>query len=339
MIGFFVCINFKLTLVMFRTEITPSPSKQKISLKDGVICLGSCFAENIGLRLVENKFTALVNPGGIVYNPLSIVKLVNLALSDGLPTDNSYVQQEGVFYNYDFHSRIAALSKDELEEKIRNLMSELRDSLQKAKWIILTLGTSLIYKKKEDEQIVANCHKVPSANFVREMLTQKQILHSFSKTYEQLILINPTVNILLTVSPVRHLKETLELNSVSKSILRIACDTLSREFDNVHYFPAYEIMMDDLRDYRYYDRDLLHPSDVALDYIWEKFSLTYIDKDTRDFLKTWDQIKKDIQHRPFNAGTEAHKSFLQKLMQKLKEISNQVNVENEIRNIEERMNG
>jgi len=324
---------------MFRTEITVSPSPDKITLENQILCLGSCFADHIGNRLKENKFLVNTNPGGIIYNPISLLKLFDYALTGKTPSAETYLNRNSIFYNYDFHSRLNSEYLDALKEEIQKLLAELQNNLTKSKWIILTLGTAVIYKRKSNGEIVANCHKVPSGEFTKEMLSQKQILAAFQSTYTAVKKLNPEVQFLLSVSPVRHLKETFNGNSVSKSILRITCDTLANGNNDIHYFPAYEIMMDDLRDYRFYDRDLIHPSEVAVDYIWEKFVQAFMSEDTLTFLATWNDIRKDLLHRSFNPHSESHRLFLENLAKKLKGISNKVDVSEELKKIQKDIDG
>ena len=183
-------------------------------------------------------------------------------------------------YNDDLHSELSALTGEELKLKVEGAIISTHKFLQEADWIFLTFGTAIGYILKENNQLVANCHKVSARQFEKHFLTQKQIISSFENLFQQLTAFNPGLRIILTVSPVRHLRETLELNSVSKSILRITCYTLQEEYEAVSYFPAYEILLDDLRDYRFYASDMLHPNETAEDYIWDKFMSTYFDEYT-----------------------------------------------------------
>jgi len=171
---------------------------------------------------------------------------------------------------------------------------------------------------------------MPGSGFTKSLLSQKKILESFDTLYRDLKAFNPTCKIILTVSPVRHLKDTLALNSVSKSILRLACHTISETFDGVHYFPSYEIMLDDLRDYRFYKSDMIHPSEEAEEYIWNKFSDCYFDDQTKEFIKKWNPIYTSLQHKAFHVGTDAHQTFLKKILSQLEELSKTVSVDEEI---------
>ncbi|HNH61933.1 MAG TPA: GSCFA domain-containing protein, partial [Cyclobacteriaceae bacterium] len=193
--------------------------------------------------------------------------------------------------------------------------------------------TAFVYKRNDTGDIVANCHKVPSANFTKELLTEKKIVESFQGFYQNLKAFNPSCKIILTVSPVRHIKDSIQLNGVSKAILRSACHTISEQHPEVQYFPAFEIMMDDLRDYRFYKSDMLHPAPVAEDYIWEKFSEAYFDKSTQEFLINWKQIVTALNHKPFHGDSDSHRSFLKKLLTDLEDLRGTVNVEEELASV------
>src|SRR6185369_3638007 len=171
------------------------------------------------------------------------------------------------------------------------------------------------YRLKTSNEIVANCHKVPSINFTKSLLTETEIIESFQGFYAKLKSINPDCKIILTISPVRHLKDTLELNSVSKSMLRLSCHSIGNKFSDVEYFPAYEILLDDLRDYRFYKTDRLHPTEEAVEYIWEKFVSAYFDASSKEFIKEWKEIRKDLQHKAFHSQSENHQKFLKSLLQ------------------------
>jgi hypothetical protein len=317
----------------FRTEIQLSKSKAGISLKQDILTTGSCFSDAIGLKLAENKFPVLVNPFGTNYNPISIHKSLRAALNGALPLSHSYFEHGGIYSHYDFHSEFSDPNKTVVEERVKTTIQTAHQFLKHAQWIIVTYGTAWAYKRNETNDIVSNCHKMTSQNFTKELLTEKKIIESFEGLYQNLKAVNPTCNILLTVSPVRHIKDTIQLNSLSKAILRTACHSLTELHSNVLYFPAYEIMLDDLRDYRFYKSDMLHPSADAEEYIWEKFSETYFDKPTIEFLSKWKTIYTALQHRPFHPQSDSHQKFLKKLLTDLKELNGPVNVEEEIASV------
>ncbi len=302
-----------------------------------MLTMGSCFADSMGKRMVENKFNVLPNPFGIIYNPVSIIKLLQFAINEKYPDAYTYIQNQGVHYNYDFHSEFSALTVDELKLKVEGAIKSTRKFLQEADWLFLTFGTAIGYFLKENSQLVANCHKVPATQFEKKFLTQKQIINSIENLLKQLKTFNPDIRIILTVSPVRHLKETLELNSVSKSILRFTCHTLQEEFDTVSYFPAYEILLDDLRDYRFYGNDMLHPNETAEDYIWNKFIPAYFDESTRNTLEEWGKVKKALDHRPFHKETGKYHQFLKKTLKKLHTLRKEIDVSIEITRLQKQL--
>jgi len=251
----------------FRTELIPVVSTSPFGLKERIFTIGSCFADEIGSHLAENKFNVWNNQFGAVYNPISIHQLFEFGLQKSLPSSESYLENGDVHLNYHFHSAYSSLNKDELETKIKASIGEANEFLKNGNRIIITYGTAFVYRLKSTNEIVANCHKVPSANFEKSLLTEAEIVDSFKNFHSKLKAINPECKSILTVSPVRHLKDTLELNAVSKSIVRLSCRSIVNQFPDVEYFPAYEILLDDLRDYRFYKTDRLHPTDEAVEYI------------------------------------------------------------------------
>jgi hypothetical protein len=314
----------------FRTEIKIDKGKHSISLKQDIITTGSCFSDAIGSRLVENKFTALVNPFGTTYNPVSIHKLLRAALNKAHPASHSYFENNGLYAHYDFHSGFSNPEKGVVEEKVKSAIQGAHDFLKTAHWIIITYGTAWVFKRNDTGDLVANCHKVPMQNFTKELLTEKKILESFEGLYQNLKAVNPSCKIMLTVSPVRHIKDSLQLNSLSKAVLRVACNTLTELHTDVVYFPAYEIMLDDLRDYRFYKSDMLHPNTDAEEYIWNKFSDSLLDGKTLEFLRKWKLVYASLQHKPFHGESASHQKFLTKLLAELQELNGTVNVDKEV---------
>lgn len=313
----------------FRTEIKLEKAKHGISLKQDILTAGSCFSDAIGDKLIENKFTACVNPFGTTYNPVSIHKILRAALNNALPASHSYFENNGLYAHYDFHSDFSSPDKEVVEHAIKNSIHTAHEFLKTAHWIIITYGTAWVFKRNDTGDLVANCHKVPVQNFTKELLSEKKILESFEGFYQNLKAVNPSCKIMLTVSPVRHIKDSIQLNSLSKSILRVACNTLTELHQDVIYFPSYEIMLDDLRDYRFYKSDMLHPNADAEEYIWNKFSESLFDDRTKEFLNKWKLIYASLQHKPFHAKSESHQKFLKKLLAELMELNGTVNVDEE----------
>ena len=321
----------------FRTELQIKPSETKISLRQPVLTIGSCFADSIGLKLQTSKFSVSINPFGTVYNPISIHKLILQTINKQPFAENSYLQNDDTILNYNFHSEFNSTSKQELEKNINHAIDQGHHFLRSAHSIIITYGTAWVYERSDTNEVVANCHKIPSSLFKKNILTQKKIVESFGEMYRAVKIYNPEIRIILTVSPVRHLKDTLELNSVSKSILRLSCHTLTEVYNDVDYFPAYEILLDDLRDYRFYSSDLIHPTDFAIDYIWVKFYETYFSSETKIFLQEWQMILKALEHRPFQPTSTAHQKFLKETLKKLYVLKTSVNVDTEIISVESQL--
>jgi hypothetical protein len=321
----------------FRTEIEVAPARFNISTDSKIMTVGSCFSEVIGSQLADNKIQCLCNPYGTVFNPSSIFKLVSHSLQNQLVFKHLLLENNGIWQHYDFHSKFYANSREELEKELNQIHKKANQFLRKANFLIITLGSSIVHQLKENSQIVSNCHKMPADQFKKEMLTVKEILHRFRPMYESLKTQNNRIKILFTVSPVRHTRETLQLNSVSKSILRTACYHLEQDFSDVHYFPSYEIMMDDLRDYRFYKADLIHPNEQAEQYIFEKFAKTYFTEDLTIFLKEWNKVKMSLNHRPIQTDTPAHQKFLTDLLSKLLGLSSKIDVSTEIAEVRSKL--
>jgi len=314
----------------FRTEIEVAPARFKISTDSKIMTVGSCFSEVIGGQLTDNKIQCLCNPYGTVFNPSSIFKLISHSLQNQPVFKHLFLENNGIWQHYDFHSKFYGNSKEELERELNTTHKNVNHFLRKANFLVITLGSSIVHQLRENRQVVSNCHKTPATSFKKEMLSVQEILMRFRLMYDALKMQNSKIKILLTVSPVRHTRETLQLNSVSKSILRTACYHLEQDFEDVHYFPSYEIMMDDLRDYRYYATDMIHPNEQAEQYIFEKFAQTYYTDELTSFLKEWNKIKMSINHRSIQTDTPAHQKFLVELLEKLEVLSKKIDVSNEI---------
>lgn len=308
-----------------------------MDLKSGLLTQGSCFADAIGERLALYKMQALINPFGVIYNPESIHKALTYAIFNEPLPGHTYLQHQEVFLNYNFHSEFSSLRKDELVSRVANTIGSTHYFLKDARWLIVTYGTAWVYVRTETGEIVANCHKLPSAMFTKSLMSADAIVSSFKTFFKPLKEFNPDIRVILTVSPVRHIKDSLELNSVSKSILRVACHQLSSQIEDVEYFPAYELMVDDLRDYRFYKQDMLHPTTEAEEYIWEKFMERYFSPDLKEFVKKWKVILSMLRHKPFHPETAAHQQFLRDTLTKLEELKPLVKVEEEMNLIREQM--
>lgn len=321
----------------FRTKIQLHPFANKIKLHTPLLSIGSCFSNYIGTRLEENKFSILVNPLGTVFNPISIFKLLQYALSDQRPPDFTYIKNNGVWHNLDFHANFFAIEKNDLEEQINKALIAVKEWLASLSFLLITPGTAWAYETKEN-YLVSNCHKLPAAHFhQKRLLTIEEIIVAFDQLYNTLNTFNPTLQYIFTVSPVRHIKDTLELNSWSKATLLLAIKKLQKKYAAIDYFPSYEIMMDDLRDYRFFKADMIHPNEVAEAYIWQQFSLRYFDEETTAFLKKWQKIKQAIQHKPFHPSTPAYKAFVMETVKQLETLGNITDISAELALLKERL--
>lgn len=315
---------------MFRTELNPKDSREKINITSPIFTIGSCFSDAMGLKFEQNKFRVLANPFGTVYNPISIIRLMERSITKDLPGEAGFVHTQGLWAHYDFHSKFSAIGQEQLRTNIKATIQEAHDFLKRADYLLVTLGTALVYTLKTSNEIVSNCHKVPATMFEKVMLEEAHIINAFTSFIKTLKTFNPSLKVIVTVSPVRHIKDTLEINMVSKAILRTACYKLERDHDNLHYFPSYELMMDDLRDYRFYKSDMIHPNEDAEEYIWNKFTATYCDQETLFFMEKWSAILKAINHKPFNKASENHQRFVQKTIKQLEELSNKFDITKEL---------
>jgi hypothetical protein len=306
----------------FRTELHLQKSTFQISHSSKILSLGSCFAECMGKRLQRLQFDTLSNPFGTLYNPISIFQNLSNCL-DATLDKAQVLETRNTFYHYQFHSQVLASSKNELLEKIDTIQKETKTRIHESKFLFLTLGTSYVYFLNENS--VANCHKMPLKNFTKRFLSVKEITSQFELLLTKLKKANPEIQIILTVSPVRHIKDTLELNSVSKAILRLACHYIAEKHQKiVAYFPAYELLTDDLRDYRFYADDLIHPNNQAENYIWEKFSTMFFSEETISTNIEIEEIEQGLAHRAFQPTSEEYRLFLASLSQKIKKLEKKV---------------
>lgn len=304
----------------FRTELIPQDFSRKISHKSKLITIGSCFADNISSKLSYFKFDLLTQPYGILYNPLIIANNLERSLDGFSDFEQFSIQHNDLWHSFLHHGSFSRPEKKDLLNKISKSEHEASKQLKKADLLIITFGTAFTYFLKDENYPVANCHKIPAKEFDRKLIGHEEISSTFSPVFEKLKAQNPKLEILLTVSPIRHLKDGMHENQLSKANLLLACETLNKELDYTHYFPAYEIMMDDLRDYRFYADDLTHPNDLAIKYIWEKWSYAFVDEKSRVLFKEIDNIQKGINHRPLHPNEKQEKLFTEKLLNKIEQL-------------------
>ena len=296
----------------FRTEIDVKPLAEGVNYGAKIFALGSCFAESISERLQRAKFSVATNPFGVLFNPFSIAgALERLDGARNFAVCDITAGRDG-YFSFDAHSSLNGKSHTEAFANMNRAVAQGSKALHDADWVILTFGTAWVYER--EGRVVANCHKQHAAEFSRRRLSVAEIVERYSRLFEGAL---RDKKVILTVSPVRHIGDGLQENSVSKAILRLAVEELVAKYENVNYFPSYEILIDDLRDYRYYADDLAHPSNMAVEYVWERFCNAVMTEDTRAKLPQVEQIVAAAEHRPFNPDSEAHKTFCRKMLAKV----------------------
>ncbi|MFD2542241.1 GSCFA domain-containing protein [Lacinutrix gracilariae] len=306
---------------------TQIPLKQEknnlIDYNAKLLLLGSCFSENIGEKFTYFKFQSLVNPFGILFHPKAIETVVEKALDLKKYTDKDVFFHNEQWHCFDVHSKLSNASKAILLEDLNATIQTTNQQLTKATHIIITLGTAWVYKHIETNTIVANCHKVPQKAFTKQLLTVDEILNSLKNIVSKIKQVNANASVIFTVSPVRHIKDGFVENTQSKSHLITAIHQLLQEKEQslgLAYFPSFEIMLDELRDYRFYKEDMLHPNKLAVSYIWNKFQQVWISSEANKTMQEIDTIQKGLMHKPFNPNAKAHLQFLDALDQKIKRI-------------------
>lgn len=305
----------------FRTVLNDWPAAVQISHADAVLCMGSCFAEHIGSRLEERKFETLINPSGILYNPVSLAQTLGWVAEGHLFSEQDVFEGPVQWNSYYHHSRLSAGTREALLEQMNGAMQTAGLFFrEKATRLLLTLGTALVYEHVERREVVANCHKLPAKNFNRQRLTVEQVAEILGAVFQTLHRYRPGLEIILTVSPVRHLREGMAENQRSKATLVLAAARLEEMYPQVHYFPAYELLLDDLRDYRFYADDMVHPSGQAVSYIWDFFSQTYFPEETRQIVEEVEGVLRAASHRPFQPDSDAHRAFQAAQLKKIAEL-------------------
>lgn len=324
----------------FTTKIPIQKSNFPIDYDSKIMLLGSCFAENMGEKFEYFKFQTIVNPFGIIFNPVSLEKLIRRSIEKRKFTKNDIFFHNELWHCYDVHSELSNSDKSFFLNSLNELINSTHQQLNDSTHIIITLGTSWVYRHRQAQSdsdgVVANCHKVPQKEFTKELLSIQQIEESIESIISLVHSVNPNCKFIFTVSPVRHIKDGFIENTLSKAHLITAIHSvLNRKFStslelttqNNIYFPSYEIMMDELRDYRFYGEDMLHPNQTAIDYIWIQFFQNYISESEFGLMNDICSIQKGLNHRPFNPNTKSHQKFLEatkikigKIQEKLQHI-------------------
>ncbi|MBN2892658.1 MAG: GSCFA domain-containing protein [Bacteroidales bacterium] len=304
----------------FRTVVEIEKYKEKIDYSKKIMLIGSCFTDNIGQKFNDYFFDVDINPFGVIYNPESVLRSLEIL------TNRKFLSEENLFFDnenwqsYSHHSDFSSGQKDTVLAKINNRIEYSSDFLQDADYLFITFGTAWVYTLRETDNVVANCHKQSASKFNRTRLSVSEISVKFIRYLEILKTLNPKVKVFFTVSPVRHWKDGAIENQISKSTLLLGISEIIEKMDFAHYFPSYEIVMDELRDYRYYDEDMIHISNKAVDYIWERITESLLTKGANTDLKEAVKIKKALQHRASNIKSNEYHLFLEKTLKQIKEL-------------------
>jgi hypothetical protein len=327
-------------MTVFRTLFDIPKFEFPIGYNSKVMLIGSCFSDNIGQKLNKLKFDVLSNPYGVLYNPYSIQEVFNHILGNRQLDENDLVEHSGLWHSYLHHGSFSETDKSLLLEKIATVRQKSIEFLKHADFLFITFGTAWVYELISSRRIVSNCHKVPSKEFKRFRLASCDIADEMGMLLQQLEVLNPKLKVIFTLSPIRHLKDGAVENTLSKSILNVSIHNLVNSFTQCSYFPSYELVMDDLRDYRFYAEDMTHLSTQAVDYIFERFGETFLNKDTLNQMEQIKKILKAVAHRSFNPETGAHQKFLANTLNSIQQLQKKYPSQNwieELKCIEKQM--
>ena len=305
----------------FRTEIDMKKATSPIGYEKPVVMLGSCFTDNTGSYLKRYLFPVSVNPFGVIYNPMSISNSIGALIGkkDYLEEDLRF--HDGLWFSFDHYTKFSDPDKNRALEKINDEFLKAKKLFSQCGHLILTFGSAYVYEHKEMKKIVNNCHKLPASQFTRRLLTVDEIVQHYQALVDHIRSINTEIKIILTVSPVRHVMDGLTGNQRSKATLLLSAGELEKLYpDTCYYFPSYEIMMDDLRDYRFYNADLLHPNAQAIEYIWNHFMENCIKEDAANIINRLDPLLKALHHRPLHTKTEQYKKFREQVEEKTRKL-------------------
>jgi len=300
----------------FRSELKITPTAKNLGYANRFFSAGSCFAAHMAEKLAYYQFRVLANPAGVMYNPVSLLSMLEHLHDRFAVNDALLVQDSGIWHSLLHDSSFSSPSRKELRSRMEQAHAQSREPLFQSDVWLLTLGTSWVYHHKERQCPVANCHKIAADRFERRLLSVDEIITSLKKIGALAARINPDVFIIYSVSPVRHLKDGFHENTLSKARLHLAIEEITGTGDNTAYFPAWELLMDDLRDYRFYKQDLIHPSKTAVDYIWQKFTGAFMNDEALEIMKEVRAIRQGLTHRPLVKNHPGHEEFLQRLRQR-----------------------
>lgn len=297
-------------------NIAPKPANKTISYADKVLLLGSCFSDNIGNKLQQAKFQVLFNPTGIVFDPLSVARHLGDYAANKQYSAIDLFQHHELWRSWYHHSYFSGTNREETQQQINDAIQRAHEQLQSASYLFITLGTAYAYRLKEQQIAVANCHKVPQERFDKKLLTVDEITEALQLALTEVRKLNPTIEVILTVSPVKHIRDGVVENNRSKARLIEAVYQLTEIELHCSYFPAYELVTDVLRDYRFYTTDMAHPNEQAIQFVFDHFCETYLSKETQQLMQEVQQIVTAKNHRTLHADTKAHQQFLKTFLEK-----------------------
>ncbi|MBX7226180.1 MAG: GSCFA domain-containing protein [Chitinophagales bacterium] len=308
----------------FSTKVPIIPASLPITQQHKLLLIGSCFTENIGFLLQYYKFNTVINPFGIVFNPISMIKSLVQIIDKKTYSTEDIFEHNGIFSSWQHHSNFNDTQAERLISRINQSIEAAHYALKEADFLILTFGSAYVYHLKPGYETVSNCHKVPANKFIKKLYEPTEIFEAFQSIYYKLKFFNPHLQLIFTVSPARHLKDGIYENNLSKASLLLAIEKMVATYANAAYFPAYEIVMDELRDYRFFKEDMAHPNEQAVKYVWEKFAETYFTGSTWQLCKEIDNVKRMLQHRPMLPETAAFATFVEKATLQLQALSDKL---------------
>ncbi|WP_109831105.1 GSCFA domain-containing protein [Reichenbachiella versicolor] len=310
-------------MIPFRTELHIDPNPDKIEYNSKILSIGSQFSNLMMSQFCKYKFQVNSNPYGTIYNPISIFNLIKTSVYNSHINQSLVTANEGVWNHFDFHYQSRAHTQAELMSNLEERIADTHDYMMQTGFLFITMGSAYVFKRRKDGHIVANCHRASAQEFDKSLLTPSDIVDGFRSIYNSL---NHVKNIILVVSPVMHSRDSLTLNEVSKSVLRLACHLIMAEFPYVKYFPAYEFLTSDLRDYRYYQNDLMHPSESAMEYILSKFVEAYMHDESKECIQEVESIIEALNAKPYNPQSEEYKNFIQEAILRIDRLSDKMNL-------------
>lgn len=308
----------------FRTPVILKKDSLLVDHTHPILTFGSCFSTNIGRKLEQSGFNVQINPFGVLYNPISIANAIERIVQNKTYTELDLMQYHDLWLSLDHHGVYSKSTQEKTLQGINEEISLANQRLQQNPLMVITLGSAHVYRHKPTERIVGNCHKLPSREFSKEMLSVEEVVIALSGCLKRLFENNPFLNIIFTISPIRYLSDGFLENQLSKSTLHLSVAALMDKFPQIRYFPAYEIMMDDLRDYRFYADDMVHPSLLAIDYIWEQFHNSFFSKETMQVANEIQELHKALAHRPFRKESPTYRQFINIQIEKIHQLQVQL---------------